>query len=159
MTEVIDLSERRERRTFLQAGFGAEASLSGPELQRLRNEDGIHQRQLAAQLNVSVETINRWEKSDVVPISALKLDEALTYIRLHDLKFEMGRNLCFGRFPLRYARDVLNLTQAEMAMRHGYSLSMWRKIESHERSVPPSVLASIENEIRSIVVGTACDGS
>jgi transcriptional regulator with XRE-family HTH domain len=153
MLNVIDINDLKLDREFEGKSRIGSPKVSGEKLKFLREKLKILRRQLAQQLKVSVATIERWENSDVTPLSEDDVDLALSVIRVDDKLFADGRNLCFGRTPIRLIREMLDYTQAEFAIRYGYSLSHWKKIENHERSLDKKIIAELENEVRQMLVG------
>jgi ribosome-binding protein aMBF1 (putative translation factor) len=147
--DVINLHDHRVRKSIISAGSG-QPNMSGDALKAMRKESGVLKRQMAAGLAVSVATIERWEQSDVVPLTDTVVANVITNIRLADPKFEAGKNLCFGRFPMRVAREILELSMEQMAVKYQYSVSQWKKIESHERKINSDVLKDIEEDVRGV---------
>ena len=154
MSDVIDITERKVDREFASRLSQVKVKVTGSYLKQRREDLKILRRQLAQQIRVSIGTIERWELSPYAPLSEDELEFALAQIRLDDKSFLDGRNLCFGRTPIRLAREMLDMTQSEAAAKYDLSLNMWKKIENHERKLNPKIIQQFENEIRMIFVGT-----
>jgi DNA-binding XRE family transcriptional regulator len=150
--QVVYFNDHRVRKAMKLEKLAPGEALIGNELKLLRQEHNVRRRQLAVSLEVSVGTIERWEGLETfVPISRTALSNAITLICARDPSFESGRNLCFGRFSMRTAREIFGLSIEEMAKKYDYSVSQWKKIEGHERTLKPKIIREIELEIQELL--------
>jgi transcriptional regulator with XRE-family HTH domain len=153
MADVIHIADKKLREMNAPPDGGVTNVLSGQLFKEMREENGILRRQIAAEFKVSVSTVERWENSYQTPVDVATLGEKISYIRLKDPNFKLGKNLCFRRFPIGIAREILELNIDQIAKRYGLSASQWKKIECHERPIEKEILEKLESDIRFSIVG------
>lgn len=122
--------------------------LLGRQLRRKREEARLTLAQAATALGISPITLDGWEQGRKPQISAEDAARAYDQFRrdTNDCR-KAGNNLIFGVFPVRIARDILELSLEEMAQELGYSTSSWSKMEANARIVPADKLAEIEMRV------------
>jgi len=115
-------------------------------LRSIRNEYGLTILEAARALDLAASTVEQLERDEGPDISPEQVRQ----------KYEMyaattnsdGRNLIFGHYPLRMARELLGLSLDEMAARFGYKTSSWKRIEANARPLRPGVREEIEHQVR-----------
>src|SRR3546814_1501490 len=101
------------------------------ELREIRNEYGLSILQAAQALNLSsskIEEIERSKDSTIDPISVRRDFEIFV-----GLGSSAGKNLIFGHYPLRIARELLSRNLAEMAKCYVYTANSWKRIDANAR--------------------------
>lgn len=118
-------------------------------LRRARHENGLSLTQAASALSVSTSTLDSWECGAKTTICARAADAAYGKYRVDTENTQhRGKNVLFGCFPMRIARDLLECDVEEIAAEVGLSLPYWRKIEANARVAPPHVIETLEGRIR-----------
>jgi transcriptional regulator with XRE-family HTH domain len=59
-----------------------------------------------------------------------------------------GNNLLFRTYPMRVAREILNLSLPQIAQKYGYTPESWKKIEANARPIDAAKIRQIENDMR-----------
>jgi transcriptional regulator with XRE-family HTH domain len=132
--------------------------LSGRQLRRKREEARLTLAQAATALGISPITLDGWEQGRKPQISPEDAECAYVQFRRDTNNCrKAGNNLLFGVFPVRIARDILDLSLEEMASELGYSASSWSKMEANARIVPADKIAAIETKVAE-AWNAACTG-
>ena len=126
----------------------ADRSAESADFKRLRQDHDLSITQMAEAMEVSTATIEAWERGLNSPPYVRVLEERVAEFARAFPSKQQGRNLLFGCYPLRLARELLALDVEQMAGRFGYSKSSWTKIEANFRTIPPEKLAEIEEFVR-----------
>ncbi|HEU0098703.1 MAG TPA: helix-turn-helix domain-containing protein [Allosphingosinicella sp.] len=122
--------------------------LLGRKLRGKREEARLTLAQAATALGISPITLDGWEQGRKPQISADDAERAYDRFRRDTNNCrKAGNNLIFGVFPVRIARDILELSLEEMAQELGYSASSWSKMEANARIVPADKIAQIETRV------------
>lgn len=133
MAQVLSLAaERKARRQ--------------PDARNARIEYGLTILEAAKALDLSASAIEELERSDEPRFSLVEIRR----------KYELflgtggagGKNLIFGHYPLRMAREVLGLSLEDMAGAFGYTANSWKRIEAHARPLQRETLERIERQVR-----------
>lgn len=120
-----------------------------PGFRRARQRYGLSLRQAASALGVDHSLVESWERGAEAPIDAEAAAAAYsTYAENTEALRTSGKNILFGCFPMRVAREILQLRTDEIAAEFGYSVSYWTKIEANARSAPAHVIEALENRIK-----------
>lgn len=116
-------------------------------IRELRKEMGLSLSQAAAAMGVSAATIENWEANPGMgPGPDIVTDKLQSFIRENGT--DAGKNLVFGHYPLRVARELLGMSVAEIAKAYGFSPSAWQKLESNGRALSKERLSVIEEDVR-----------
>lgn len=128
---------------------------AGEHLRDVRREFAFTLAQAAAALGVSASTVENWERtgSDRITVAAMRRAYS---IFAEDSNWASGNNLVFGCYPIRLARQLLELSVAEMAVEFGYTKSAWLKIEANARCLSKDRIAEIENRVRTRLAAVCC---
>jgi len=126
----------------------ADRSAESGDFKRLRQEHDLSTTQIAKAMGVSTATIEAWERGLNSPPYVKVLEARVAEFARAFPSKQKGRNLLFGYYPLRLARELLALDVGQMAARFGYSKSSWTKIEANFRTIPAEKLAEIEEFVR-----------
>ena len=122
--------------------------LVGRRLRRRREAADLTLAQAATALGVSPITLDGWEQGRKPQISPDDADRLYHKFRIDTNNCrKTGNNLLFGVFPVRIAREILQLSLHEMATEVGYSASSWTKMEANARIVPREKLEEIEARV------------
>ena len=118
-----------------------------PCLRAVRSEYGLSLLQAAVALGISASAVEEMERhgDDVFAPEMVRRKYELF---VGTTNFGVGKNLLFDTYPLRMARELLDLSIDEMASRFGYKPSSWKRIEMNARPLHPDILARIEAEVR-----------
>ncbi len=120
---------------------------SGASIRDIRNEYGLSVVQAAKALETSPSTIEAWEAHpDMGPQEKTARAKIANFVLEHGR--DGGKNLLFGAYPLRLAREILGLSIKEMASAHGYTVPAWQKIEAHARILARDKILEIEDCVR-----------
>lgn len=120
----------------------------GRQLRRRRESAGLTMAQAAISLGISPITLDGWEQGRKPQISPEDADLSFTKFRSDtNACRRAGNNILFGVFPIRIARDILQLSLEDMANEFGYSSSSWSKMEANARIVPKDKLKQIETQV------------
>lgn len=115
-------------------------------LRDIRAEYGLTILEAARALDLAasaVEQLERDEGPDISPEQVRQKYELYAATNNSD-----ARNLIFGHYPLRMARELLGLNIEQMAERYGYKTSSWKRIEANARPLRPGLLEEIEDQVR-----------
>lgn len=120
---------------------------SGTSVRDIRNEYGITVVQAAKALGTSPSMIEMWEAHpDMGPHEEVARAKIGRYVVEHGR--DGGKNLLFGAYPLRLAREILGLDIKGMASAYGYTIAAWQKIEANTRILDREKIYEIENRVR-----------
>jgi transcriptional regulator with XRE-family HTH domain len=117
------------------------------QINAIRREYGLSLLQGATALNISASELERLEGDKSY---APNIEEFAC-------KFEnfimtsggtAGNNLLFRTYPMRVAREILNLSVSQIAKRYGYTAESWKKIEANARPIDLAKIKLIENDVR-----------
>jgi DNA-binding XRE family transcriptional regulator len=133
----------------------AEDPYPGKKLRNTRREFGLSLAQAAKALGVSAATIENWERSGNPRLSTDDVSKSYSNFG-HAADRDVGNNLLFGSYPLRLARQLLQVSPDEMATQFGYSKAAWLKLEANARPLPDTKLFEIEERIRSKLAQICC---
>lgn len=133
----------------------AEDASSGNRSRDARREFGLSLAQAAKALGVSAATVENWERMDNPRVSTDRLTEAYGNF-CHAANRDLGNNLLFGSYPLRLARQLLQISPEDMAEQFGYSKAAWLKLEANARPLPDSKILEIEDRVRSKLAQICC---
>jgi transcriptional regulator with XRE-family HTH domain len=139
MSNVVTLAKRS---TIMTASFAQ-------KVYNLRNEYGLTLTQAAEALSISTGNLENIEqgRKNVVEFTLSDIENLYEdYLSISGLYTD--KNLLFNTYPLRVARDILELTIEEFAELNGYKLESWKKIESHRRKLPKEKIREIEKSVR-----------
>jgi transcriptional regulator with XRE-family HTH domain len=120
----------------------------GSDFRTLRRQFGLSPTQVAEALDVSPATVEAWERGLNSPPDIRSARTRVDAFAQADPSGQQGKNLLFGHYPLRLARELLSLSVDEMASRFGFSKSHWTKVEANFRTLPPETLKEIETFVR-----------
>lgn len=128
----------------IQPGRNDDVQL-GPR--EIRNEYGLSLLEAASALGISAAAVEELERGRTEPLGgeALRRKYEL-FIGTTDAG--VGKNLIFGSYPLRVARELLEISLDEMAAKFGYTANSWKRIEANARPLSPELLRNIEKEVR-----------
>ncbi len=121
----------------------------------LRDDYGLTITQAAKALETSPSTIELWEAhahtpqpcpTTVIPDRERARIRLERYVRDHGIA--ANKNLIFGVYPLRIARDILGLSVEKIASEYGYKPSTWQKLEANIRTLDREKLSQIEQRVR-----------
>lgn len=130
----------------------------GKQLRNEREAKKLTLAQAATALGISPITLDGWEQGRKPQISVSEARESYDRFRINTNSCrKSGNNLLFGVFPIRIARDILELSVDQMAEKVGYSRSSWAKMEANARNVPPEKIEEIEILVNS-AWNSACTG-
>lgn len=119
------------------------------DFRSLRKELGLTRTQAAIAMGTSPATIENWERGDSPGPNEVTATNALqTFLRENGDDAGIGKNLLFGHYPLRLARELLEIPVEEIAKRYGYKKSAWQSFEGNRRPLKPGVLEKIEEDVR-----------
>ena len=125
------------------------------EFRKIRDEFGLSVLQAAEALSVSAATLENWERNGCASITALGLREKYTFCASRGSSFQ-GENVLFGGYPMRFGRQVLQMSVDEMGAKAGYSKAAWLKIEGNARKLPDEKVELIENLVRARMAALCC---
>ena len=127
-----------------------------PGFRRARRKYGLTLTQAASALGVTPSAVEAWERGGEAAIDAEAAGEAYAlYAENTETLRAAGKNMLFGCFPMRVARDILQLDVNSIAAEFGYSPSYWTKIEANARCAPPHVVEILEQRIKE-TMGELC---
>jgi len=113
----------------------------------IRNEYGLSVVQAAKALGTSPSAIETWEAHpDMGPHEQIARSKIERYVLEHGR--DGGKNLLFGAYPLRLAREILGLDIKGIASAYGYTVAAWQKIEANSRILDREKIHEIENRVR-----------
>jgi transcriptional regulator with XRE-family HTH domain len=131
----------------IEFGVGARP-INKTNLREARKEFGLSLSQAAAALDTSPVMIENWERnSGMGPSIELIVDKFQSFIQKHGS--EAGKNLIFGHYSLRMARELLGLSIQQVAEKYGYKPSVWPRLENNSRLLPEDKIKQIEEDVRS----------
>jgi transcriptional regulator with XRE-family HTH domain len=140
--------------TILRFTTRAEADV-GAQFREARREYGLSLSQAAAALGVSPATVENWEK-----LGTDKLrpgDAKAAYgVATQEATAAGGNNVIFGCYPLRLARQLLQLDLDQIAAEFGYTRNAWLKLEANARFLPREKLLDLEQRIRTKLASVCC---
>jgi len=117
-------------------------------LRKSRQAQGLSLTQAAGALGIAPATLDSWEHGNKAQIDAEVAAKAYSeYAADTEAVRNAGKNLLFGAFPMRVARDILELDIKEIAAEFGYAQSYWAKIEANARCARPEVIDELEQRI------------
>lgn len=116
-------------------------SLSPKEI---RKEYGLSLLEAAIALGLSASALEGMERAPLTSEESLRRK----YELFCGTRSSSGKNLIFGHYPLRVAREILQLTVDEMAARFGYTGNSWRRIEANARPLSADTIRAIERQVR-----------
>lgn len=119
----------------------------------IRADFGLTRAEAAIAMGVSRASIENWERKpctthDDAQITTKFQKFVIEHPRGEDGNRQIGRNLIFGRYPLRMAREILGLSVDKIAAQYGYSESAWKKFEGNGRPINEDVLKTLEADVR-----------
>ena len=127
----------------------AKGAASTRSFQDIRAEFNLSRTQAAEALGMSRASIDNWERKSYTARNEVELKEKFqAYLDETNGDPKRGRNLIFNRFPLRMAREIMELTVAQMAEKYGYSESAWKKFEGNGRPLSAEVKTALEKDVR-----------
>lgn len=140
MSKIIKLSDSKnapQTRTFKE----------------IRTDFGLSRAQAALALDVSRASIDNWERKPCTNLDDVKITANFqTFAAKHGDDEGLVRNLIFGRYPLRMAREILELKVAEVADKYGYSESAWKKFEANGRPLKAEIMQELERDVRAAFI-------
>lgn len=120
-----------------------------PEFRRVRRSFQLTLTQAAGALGVTPSVLDSWERGVTAPIEVSEAAEAYeTYVENTESLRTAGKNMLFGCFPMRVAREILQLDLKQISHEFGYSASYWSKIEANARVAPHEVIRELEARIK-----------
>ena len=128
----------------------------GKGLRDIRKQFGLSLAQAASAADVSPATIENWERSGGSSISPEQLSERYAAYCARSSLSRGGNNLVFGCYPLRLARQLLEVDVEELAREFGYSSSSWLKLEANVRTLPSAKIAALEEKLRQKLAQVCC---
>lgn len=130
---------------------------SNTEFKELRNQYGLTVIQAAVALATTTHNVETWEANpNMGPSDAVVRQNFAEYQRLNFGRIDS--NMLFAAYPLRVARDMLDLTLGEIAADFGYSAAAWQKFESNQRLLDRKKLRVLEARVRTHFVDTCRSG-
>jgi transcriptional regulator with XRE-family HTH domain len=127
-----------------------------PGFRPARQKYGLTLTQAASALGITPSVLDAWERGGDAQIDPAMAAAAFEkYAENTEALRTSGKNLLFGCFPMRVARDLLQLEIKQIAAEFGYSPSYWSKIEANARAAPPEIIEQIESRIRD-TMGELC---
>lgn len=115
----------------------------------IRADFTLSRAQAAVALGVSRASIENWERKPCTRHDDATITEKFQkFVIEHGKNDEVGRNLIFGRYPLRMAREILELKVGEIADKYGYSESAWKKFEGNGRPLKAKIIQAVEHDVR-----------
>lgn len=120
----------------------------GAQLRRKREAAELTLAQAATALGISPITLDGWEQGRKPQITPHDAEQLFQKFRSDtNACRKAGNNLLFGVFPVRIAREILQLSLEGMAREVGYSVSSWSKMEANARIVPKDKMEQIEARV------------
>jgi DNA-binding transcriptional regulator YiaG len=114
---------------------------------QIRNEYGLLLTQAAQALGTLPRTLEIWEANPGMGPSPDYVRSKLEGFLIEHGP-EAGKNLLFGVYPLRLARDILGFSVEQIAREHGYSKVGWQKFEANSRVLESSKIGALEERVR-----------
>jgi len=115
----------------------------------IRADFTLNRAQAAVALGVSRASIENWERKPCTRHDDATITEKFQkFVLEHGEDEEIGRNLIFGRYPLRMARELLELKVGKIAEKYGYSESAWKKFEGNGRPLKAETMLALERDVR-----------
>lgn len=115
----------------------------------IRADYNLSRAQAAIAMGVSRASIENWERKPCTNIDDVAISaKFLKYSKEQDITQKVGRNLIFDRYPLRMAREILELKAGDIAHKYGYSESAWKKFEGNGRPLNVNTMRKLENDVR-----------
>lgn len=119
-----------------------------PPLRHVRKCAQLSLTQGASALGIAPSTLDAWERENSPQIDVEAAAVAYAKYKIDTASMRgAGKNMLFGCFPMRVARDILELEVGEIAAEFGYSPSFWTKIEANARCAPPDVIKELEQRV------------
>jgi DNA-binding XRE family transcriptional regulator len=140
---------------FLVPAHAERTLITNWSLKKCRNSYGMSILQAAKALDVSTATYERMEQGVTAPPSRVWVETQFA-IFIDENGQTGDENLLFGTFPLRIARDLLDISCADLASMYGYKESTWKRFESNGRHLDKDTVTNIENSIKAKLKQT-CD--
>lgn len=120
------------------------------QFMKLRESFGLTRNQAATAMGTSVATIEYWELNPLKGPDELTATNTLQdFVRENGISFSEDKNLLYGHYPLKIARDLLSLSIDEIAKRYGYKKDAWQSFESNRRPLKREIICEIESDVRS----------
>ena len=127
-----------------------------PGFRRARQRFELTLTQAASALTVTPSVVEAWERGAEAAICVEAAEKAYArYVENTEALRTAGKNMLFGCFPMRVARDILQMDIDGIASLFAYSPSYWAKIEANARCAPPHVIETLEQRIRD-TMGELC---
>jgi len=125
------------------------APVNAGSLRHARNEFGLTLTQAADAMGVSAATIEKWEQGIHPSPKSSQIESKYQEYAVTSCD-KAGKNLLFGMYPLRMARQLLDDIPIEiLASEYGYKKSAWLKFEANARSIDDKILRKLEARMRS----------
>lgn len=128
---------------------GAPSKPAQPEVFRdYRKQERLTITQAAYALGVSTSAIEAWERGVNPAPSIDTVKEAFEAFSINYEKKTFKKNLLFGSYPLRLARELVEMDIASISAKFKVTPSSWAKFESNVRPLPESMLVEVEDFVR-----------
>ena len=122
--------------------------LEFPALRQVRKHAKLSLTQGASALGVAPSTLDAWERGNNSQVDVATAAAAYQQYKVDTESVRgAGKNMLFGCFPMRVARDILELEVGEIAAEFGYSPSFWSKIEANARCASPEIIEELERRV------------
>lgn len=119
------------------------------DFRTLRTELGLTRAQAAIAMGASPATIENWERNpDSGPNEVTATNKMQTFIRENGDDATVGKNLLFGHYPLRLARELLEVSIEDIANQYGYKKSAWQRFEGNSRPLNKDILLKVESDVQ-----------
>lgn len=116
------------------------------DLRGIRNEYGLSLLQAAIALRISASALEDLERSGDPKMGGEEIRRR--YELFVGTNAPEGKNLIFGHYPLRMAREILGVSVEEIAAANGYTANTWKRIEANARPLRRDILQKIECQVR-----------
>jgi transcriptional regulator with XRE-family HTH domain len=121
----------------------------------LRRKYKLSLSQASFATDLSPASIENWERSPAPSPTLDHLEDLFrNYVEAKD--DQSDRNLLFGCYPLRFARQLLDITPEEMGQRLGYTKATWLKFESNARLLSDDKLELVQKAVQT-KMASLCD--
>lgn len=117
------------------------------EINATRREYGLSLLQGAKALNISASELEKCEASSSLIFSLEEVRRKFEEFFVTN-GASSGKNLVFRIYPMRVAREILDLPLPVMARKYGYKVESWKKIESNARPISEHIMKIIETDVR-----------
>lgn len=116
-------------------------------LREMRKEYELSLAEAGEALGVAASTVENWERVGSPRRPPESVRASFEEYRARSPS-TAGKNLLFGCYPLRLARQLLKADVQGIASMFGYSPSAWLKFEADARPLPQEKLAALEERVR-----------